>query len=205
MDRFARMAAFLDKLGRDIYPEPAMPGADDLNRAMVRHVLERFPQRAGAPVLDLGCGRGAALEEFRAAGLDPLGITMGDDADYCRAHGLKVAEMNFAFLDLPDGAFEVAWCRHVLEHSVFPYFTLCEMNRLLAPFGILYVEVPAPDTACRHQANRNHYSVLGHSMWRELIERAGFMVVEELDHEVATAQGPDLYWSFLAQKLRDAA
>jgi len=47
----------------------------------------------------------------------------------------------------------------------------------------MVVEVPAPDTKRRHEANPNHYSVLGATMWAELFLRAGFVVEEQAVEE----------------------
>jgi len=129
-----------------------------------------------------------------------VGITLGPDAEICRGKGLNVLEMDLSFLDFADGAFDMVWCRHALEHSVFPFFTLSEMHRVLKPGGLLYVEVPAPDTACGHQRNPNHYSVLGKSMWLELIRRVGFGPTTGLDIGFTTGMGPDTYWAFIQQK-----
>lgn len=199
-DRYARLEAFLVKLKGDIYPEPP----SDLHSRITREMFERLQQSyalpSGAKVLDVGCGQGVALELFKAAGLDPIGITLGEDAAVCRAKGLQVVETDFAFLDFEDGRFDLVWCRHALEHSIFPFFTLAEMHRVLRPGGLLYVEAPAPDTACGHQTNPNHYSVLPKSMWVELIKRAGFSAPAAADINFTTEMGPDTYWVFVAKK-----
>jgi SAM-dependent methyltransferase len=200
LDRFRRLEAFLKKLAGDIYPEPPSPLHDKLSREMFEHVTERHPLAPGAKVLDVGCGQGVALALFRAAGLEPIGITLGADAEVCRANGFDVREMDFSFLEFEDASFDLVWCRHALEHSVFPYFTLSEMHRVLKPGGVLYVEVPAPDTSCRHQTNPNHYSVLGKSMWSELIRRAGFMDIVAADINFRSGMGPDTYWAFIQTK-----
>ena len=75
-----------------------------------------------------------------------------------------MVEADFAFLDFPDAAFDLVWCRHALEHSAFPLFTLTEIYRVLRPKGLVYVEALAPETACHHERNPNHYSVLGKDM-----------------------------------------
>jgi len=199
-DHHARLDAFLAKLRDDIYPEPPTKGHDLITREMFRRVMEARPLPQGATVLDVGCGQGVGLEVFKAAGLKPTGVTLGADAEVCRAKGLDVVEMDLSFLDFEDGRFDMVWCRHALEHSVFPFFTLSEMHRVLKPGGTLYVEVPAPDTACAHQTNPNHYSVLGKSMWTELIRRTGFADVKAVDINFQTGAGPDTYWAFVQTK-----
>jgi ubiquinone/menaquinone biosynthesis C-methylase UbiE len=198
--RYRRLDAFLNKLHGDIYPEPPSPVHTQLTRQMFERLNGLFPQPPGARVLDVGCGQGLALEMFRDAGLDPVGITLGPDAEVCRQKGLNVLEMDFAFLEFPDAAFDLVWCRHAIEHSVFPFFTLAELHRVLKPGGVLYLEAPAPDTACRHQTNANHYSVLGKSMWLELIRRVGFPEVHMMDLNFTTGAGPDTYWAFVQRK-----
>jgi len=68
------------------------------------------------------------------------------------------------------------FCRHSLEHSPFPFISLLEYNRVLKQKGYLYIEVPAPDGARKHESNRNHYSIMGRSMWLSLLQRSGFDV-----------------------------
>ena len=75
-----------------------------------------------------------------------------------------------------------------------------EFFRILRPEGYLYIEVPAPDTSCQHQTNQNHYSVLGKSMWIELIRRTGFIFLESLDITFEVPAGPDTYWAFIQKK-----
>lgn len=198
--RYQRFDAFLKKLQGDIYPEPPSGLHVGLSRKMYGELCKYYPQQPGAKVLDVGCGQGLALEIFRDAGLDPLGITLGEDAEVCRSKGLNVLEMDFAFLDFPDESFDLVWCRHAIEHSIFPLFTLAELTRVLKPGGVLYLEVPAPDTSCRHQTNPNHYSVLGKSMWMELIRRSGFPEVRVFDLNFTVPAGPDTYWAFMQQK-----
>jgi SAM-dependent methyltransferase len=200
VERYHRLDAFLGKLHSDVYPEAPSQLHTTITQQMFGKLMQQHPLPPGAKVLDVGCGQGVALEVFTAAGLDPLGITLGPDAEICRGKGLNAQEMDLSFLEFADDAFDMVWCRHALEHSVFPFFTLAEMHRVLRPGGVLYVEVPAPDTACRHQRNPNHYSVLGKSMWLELIRRVGFPSTAELDIDFTTGMGPDTYWAFIQQK-----
>jgi SAM-dependent methyltransferase len=200
LERYRRLDAFLTKLRGDIYPEPPSELHSDLTRQMFDRLLAKHTLPADAKVLDIGCGQGVALEVFRDAGLDAIGITLGEDVQACLAKGLKAVEMDLAFLDFPDATFDLVWCRHALEHSVFPFFTLAEMRRVLRPGGVLYVEVPAPDTSCNHQRNPNHYSVLGKTMWLELLKRSGFADTEVTEIKFEVRIGPDVYWAFTQTK-----
>ncbi|THD78779.1 MAG: class I SAM-dependent methyltransferase [Phenylobacterium sp.] len=200
LERYRRLDAFLEKLRGDIYPEPPTDLHTELTRRMFANLAKVRPPPDGGAVLDVGCGQGVALELFKAAGLDAVGVTLGPDAEVCRAKGLNIVEMDLSFLDFEDDRFDLVWCRHALEHSVFPFFTLSEMHRVLKPGGVLYMEAPAPDTAPAHQANPNHYSVLGKSMWIELIRRTGFVDIISIDIGFETRAGPDTYWGFIQTK-----
>ena len=197
LEKYRRLDDFLRSLHGDIYPERPSELHRGITRHMLGEVLKRHPQAPGAKVLDVGCGQGVALELFGEAGLDAIGITLGPDAATCRAKGLNAVEMDFSFLDFPDAAFDLVWCRHAIEHSIFPFFTLFELHRVLRPGGVLYLEVPAPDTGCNHQRNPNHYSVMGKSMWLELLRRAGFGESAVTDMDFTTGAGPDTYWGFI--------
>lgn len=198
--RYRRLDAFLQRLHDDIYPEAPAELHTTITRKAFANLSQHHPLPPGAKVLDVGCGQGVGLEMFKAAGLEAVGITLGPDVAVCRAKGLDVREMDLSFLDFEDAQFDLVWCRHALEHSIFPFFTLSEMHRVLRPGGVLYVEVPAPDTACGHQNNPNHYSVLGQSMWIQLIRRTGFAHVESMNIDFQVRMGPDTYWSFTQVK-----
>ena len=198
---FERLAAFLETLKCDTYPEIPSEPHISITRQMVERLAATCRLPAGAKVLDVGCGQGTALDLFERQGYVPTGITLNaEDARVCRGKGFAVREMDQSFLDFAGGEFDLVWCRHCLEHSIFPYFTLAGFHRVLKPGGWLYVEVPSPDTACRHQSNRNHYSVLGKSMWIELLRRSGFHVADVTDIRFTAVAGPDVYWAFLGRR-----
>lgn len=197
-----RLERFLDRIKHETYPEPVSPLHEDITVRMLERLWTHVTLGAGGRVLDVGCGQGVALKHFVARELDAVGVTLNPtDVAACRALGFTVEEMDQSFLDFDDQSFDLVWCRHCLEHSVFPYLTLSEFHRVLKPGGWLYVEVPAPDTACQHQTNRNHYSVLGKSMLANLIMRSGFRIVDVADINFAVVAGPDTYWSFIQQKM----
>ena len=198
---YARFDDFLDSLVGDVYPEfPSEPHLT-ITRLTIEQLHKDGMIGAGANVLDVGCGQGLALDHFRSLGMNPVGITLGPkDLEVCRSRGFEVHGMDQNFMDLPDSSFDLLWCRHVLEHSVAPLFTLSEYRRLVKPQGLVYIEVPPPDTSAHHEQNRNHYSVFPKSSWLNLMTRAGLTVLNAIDLNFNVPCGPDTYWAFLLRR-----
>jgi SAM-dependent methyltransferase len=202
-DKSRRLFSFLESLHGDLYPETQSELHSNISRQVIERCVADGTLRRGDRLLDMGCGQGVALALFRRHGIDAIGITMGEDYRVCRDAGYDVREMDFSFLDFEDATFDFVWCRHALEHSVFPLFTLHEIRRVLRPGGRAYVEVPAPDTIVRHENNPNHYSVLGMTMWLSLFDKAGFTLVGKQDIVFRLKVGPDAYHSFLLRNGND--
>jgi SAM-dependent methyltransferase len=200
MRDYARLDKFLDARRGDVYPETPSEPHLSITRLTIENLLQAGIIRAGMRVLDVGCGQGLALAAFREAGLHAVGTTLGEDYAVCRARGFEVYEMDQNFMTFADGLFDFLWCRHVLEHSIAPAFTLSEYRRILRAGGHAYVEVPAPDTSAHHETNVNHYSVLPHSAWIALFARAGLAVDISRPIDLTVPCGPDLYWSFLLRR-----
>ena len=197
MRDFSRLDGFLNGLTGDIYPEAPSEPHLSITKSAIETLHRDGIIQPGMRVLDIGCGQGIALEHFRNLGLDALGITLGPDGQTCRDKGFDVREMDQNFADFEDSAFDFLWCRHVLEHSIMPFFTMSEYYRLTKPGGHVYVEVPAPDTSAHHETNHNHYSVLPLSLWVQLFQRSKFFVKTCQEVHFEALCGPDVYWSFL--------
>ncbi|MEC4986452.1 MAG: class I SAM-dependent methyltransferase [Oscillatoria sp. PMC 1068.18] len=196
-----KLENFLEKIKSDTYPEPPTSLHTNITKKVIDYFFNKFSLPPQAKILDIGCGQGVALELFAAKGYHPIGITLNnEDVAICQEKGYEVYEMDQSFLDFDNETFDLIWCRHCLEHSIFPYFTLNEIYRVTKPQGYLYIEVPAPETSCQHQSNRNHYSVLGKPMWLELIKRSGFKIADTIDIDFTVPAGPDTYWAMIQQK-----
>lgn len=195
------LSKFLKRIEADVYPEAPSQIHADITRVALQKLQELFPLQSGMSVLDVGCGQGPALEFFRDRKTEYLGITLSDeDVAVCRQKGFNVKRMDQSFLDIPDSSQDLLWARHVIEHSVFPLFTLSGFYRVLRPGGMLYLEVPAPETACHHERNPNHYSVLPKLGWESLLERSGFTIQADVDYFFVAVAGPDMYWGFYCIK-----
>lgn len=197
-----RIESFLDRIAAEIYPEASSPIHTQITAKAIEHLFGNYTVPGGALVLDVGCGQGVALQHFTVRGCRPVGITLNrTDLEECRKQGYTVAQMDQSFLEFEDATFDLVWARHVVEHSVFPFFTLCEFARVLKPGGLLYLEVPGAETSCQHELNINHYSILSHTMWLSLLERTGFEAAEAQKYFLKCDAGPDEYWAFLVKRI----
>lgn len=200
LDRYRRLHEFIARRNaEDIYPEYPDEVHTRVTHEAIAHIDARWPLR-GKRVLDVGCGQGLALGRFAELGAVATGLTFGEDFEVCRAKGFDVREMDMSFLEFPAESFDLIWARHSLEHSLFPYFTLDGFAAVLRPGGLLYVEVPAPDTSANHQQNRNHYACLTRSTWASLFERVGLDTLESKDLDIPLVCGPDVWHTFLLRK-----
>jgi len=196
-EHLQRLARFIGNQQHEAYPEAPNAVHLQVTSLAINHLCQTYPPPQGALVLDVGCGQGLALQQFAERGFRPVGITLNqEDARICRQQGHTVAGMDQSFLDFPDGTFDLIWARHVVEHSLFPYYTLTEFRRVIKPAGMLYVEVPASETASRHEQNSNHYSILSHAMWLSLLERSDFATLEAPRYQGPVECGQDEYWGF---------
>lgn len=197
---YSRFEAFLNRVGADVYPEVPSEPHISITRQTISEFQANGLIRPGMRVLDVGCGQGPALEVFREIGVDAVGIALGADYEVCRQKGLAVYLMDQNFMTFADGSFDFLWCRHVLEHSVAPAFTLSEYCRVTKPGGLIYIEVPAPDTSAHHEANANHYSILPLTSWQNMFARAGLTAERSIAINFTAPSGPDSYWSFLLRR-----
>ncbi len=196
-----RFVEFINKVQNQSYAEALSLTHNQVTETMLPQVLSRCIIPSDGLILDVGCGQGPALGWLRDNGYKAIGVTINEeDLEVCRNKGFEVYSMDQSFLEFPDGAFDLLWVRHCIEHSIFPFYTLSEFYRVLKEGAYLYLEMPIPDTRCQHEGNGNHYSVLTNGMWMSLIQRTGFIDVNRADITVPLPAGTDTYWAYICQK-----
>lgn len=112
-------------------------------RGLVKDALQRHAQ-GGRCLLDAGCGTGgmlARLPSWEAHGCD----LAAEGVELCRERGLRqVIVSSVHEMPYQDGFFDALLALDVLYHArVDPVRALVEMRRVLAPGGLLIVNVPA--------------------------------------------------------------
>jgi SAM-dependent methyltransferase len=178
MNTQLRIKFYYDHILSQVYAEGESPFHRDITQDVVTRFIDPLNLPKHAEILDLGCGPGYFLDAMKQRDFTNVtGVSLSaDDVDTATKKQHRVIKSDMNFLSNRDESVDMLFCRHSLEHSPFPYITLLEYNRVLRPNGYLYIEVPAPNGERPHEENRNHYSILGRSMWLNLLKRSGFDV-----------------------------
>ena len=168
-------------------------GETDLHKTMTEEMVKTYVDALNLPkdsvILDMSCGPGYFLDLMKERGYTNVtGVTLSEyNAQQCRQKGHNVKEYDPSFIPQSEGWYDETvdfiFCRHSLQHSPYPIFTLLEYNRLLKTKGKLFIEVPSPDCERKHEYNPNHYSIMGPRQLDALLQRTGFKVEQFNDIE----------------------
>jgi 2-polyprenyl-3-methyl-5-hydroxy-6-metoxy-1,4-benzoquinol methylase len=95
-------------------------------------------------VLDIGCGQGWFLKQFKNQGWETLGIEVSDIAAFHARDqlGLKIIVGENATSTVNSDQYDVIGLWHVLEHLENPAIQLKEIHRLLKSNGKVLIGVP---------------------------------------------------------------
>ncbi len=163
-------------------------GVEEEIRRRMRVYLPRL--EAASPVLDLGCGRGEALEALTAAGIDCRGVdTSAAMVRHCTERGLVAEQVDLlkGLERVEPGSLGAVVSFHVIEH-----LTPKAIERLvrlafraLRPGGVLVLETPNPLSvavvAGSFWLDPTHTRPVHPEMLRAFYESAGFKDIEQLD------------------------
>ena len=198
MRDYTNIDKYLDRLERDIYPQPSDPAharwADESIRKFYDHI------KGVQSVLDLGCGDAFCQSIFEELGISYTGVCLQRDFFSARESGKNVFPHDFSFLPYEDSSYDMLFSRHSLEHSPIPLLTIMEWHRVCKKY--LAVVLPAPEYW--GNTGRNHYFVLDSNQWVELFKLVGFDVV--LDTTKSAVMNPKVgeeiieYWFLLEKK-----
>jgi 2-polyprenyl-3-methyl-5-hydroxy-6-metoxy-1,4-benzoquinol methylase len=119
----------------------------DGHRSDICATIERLRGRpvAGTTVLDIGCGWGLTLKYLKARGAQCSGFDPAPEAvDFVRSCGIECVQGGMDRMDVfGERRFDVVMLMNVLEHLADPVQVLQQIkSRLLAPGGMLVIEVP---------------------------------------------------------------
>jgi len=126
----------------------------------VRRFLDRLPP--GCRILDVGCGEGLLVEEYRQRGLNIIGADLHYES--AAVHRADITRLPFE-----NGAFDVVLALDVIEHLNFADQELAtrEIERILVPGGQFLVTVPN----LAHFSSRLSFLLTGRLLRTSKIER----------------------------------
>ena len=166
--------------------EDQFRGSRDEIKARLEVYLDQIREAGagaeGAPVLDIGCGRGEWLELLAEQGITAKGVDINETLVHeCRERGLD-ATLGDALAHLrqiPDGALGAVTGFHVIEHLDMDVLLALyrECARVLKPGGVAIFETPNPQNllvgACNFYADPTHRQPLHPDAQRFLMEYCG--------------------------------
>ncbi|MBW2731350.1 MAG: class I SAM-dependent methyltransferase [Deltaproteobacteria bacterium] len=128
--------------------------------AYVRRYLDAVPH--GSSIVDVGCGEGLLVEEYRAKGYEMQGVDLNYASEAVRRGDITA-------LPVDDASVDLALCLDVIEHLNFSQqgLALFELHRVLRSGGKLLLSVPN----LAHFASRLSFMVLGRLIRTSSIER----------------------------------
>lgn len=132
------------------YPMPNPRGSPAVVGILMRKLLMKTPamrrQIKRVPngrVLDVGCGNGEMLDQYRALGWQTTGIEPGpESAQIARKKGHCVITGVAEEANLPLESFDAITLWDALEHIPNPDIVVQKLFKLLAPRGHIYIHVP---------------------------------------------------------------
>ncbi|MGQ9846694.1 MAG: class I SAM-dependent methyltransferase [Bacteroidales bacterium] len=113
--------------------------------ALIKNSMQVWlPQPFGNKrVLDVGCGWGRLLDYFKILGWETFGVEPGISAsERARKKGHTIYTGELLNTKFPSNYFSAVIFCHSLEHIHNPMEVLEETHRILAPHGLLVIEVP---------------------------------------------------------------
>lgn len=147
----------------------------------------------GARILDVGCGSGRDLREFRDQGYRPVGldVSLGLARYAAQASNCPIVVADMLNLPFSDRSFDGVWASASILHiarSEMPR-ALREMRRVIKEGGVVFSSLKLGEGEARTSDNRFFTYVMPEE-WRALLNESGFKNVDiEVDNVPSTKTG----------------
>jgi SAM-dependent methyltransferase len=118
---------------------------DVTNRFVLDFARDYARAHPGARILEFGCGAGALVDAGIAEGLDICGADVFYAGASARPRGGAIHEIRGGVLPFSDAAFGLVVNNQVMEHVEDLEAVLAEIDRVLAPGGLVLSVFPSRD------------------------------------------------------------
>lgn len=116
--------------------------------------------RSSGRVLDIGCGNGKLLDQFKKRGFETYGLEISEEAaSMARAKGHCVFSQNLAHAELEGAFFDIVTMVHTLEHMADPLTIMAEIGHVLKTQGVLFIAVPNIDGVVSRLFGQWYYGI----------------------------------------------
>ena len=110
---------------------------------LCKYLYDRFNFNNEMKLLEVGCGRGEFLRNFKNLGLNVYGCDLSDEAkDYLEDFDIKTTDADNEPLPYEDSSIDIIFTKSFIEHLYYPEKFLGESLRVLKPGGLLLTLTP---------------------------------------------------------------
>jgi SAM-dependent methyltransferase len=110
---------------------------------LAKYLYDNFDMKNKSNMLEIGCGRGEMLLNFKKLGLKVTGVDLSKEAqNFQKEIDIRVCNVEENKLPFDDNSFDIVYSKSVLEHFYYPERYMKETYRVLKPSGIIVTLVP---------------------------------------------------------------
>ena len=132
MQNYLKTTYSLKRAPKSNYPEQ-----------LVKYLADRFNLSQGMTLLELGCGRGDFLKQFRKIGMKCCGIDRDIAAkEYSPELDIRIADLAVEKFPFEDNSIDIIYHKSVIEHFYSPDHLMKQSFRVLKPGGKLIILTP---------------------------------------------------------------
>lgn len=125
-----------------VYSEENTPYTD-YPQKLAKYLFDSFEFKQNQTMLEIGCGRGEMLRNFKNLGLDVFGVDLSPEAPkFNKDIEINVCDVENSTLPYKDNSFDIIYSKSVLEHFYYPERYMKEAYRVLKPKGKILTLVP---------------------------------------------------------------